>query len=271
MPHAVATGRPLFPYGDLYLDGRSNWFARLFHTDLESAAGADSRKPASVFKVHAQPFSSGPWLEKLDADGLEKRVRAETKAVETDVFFHLPGVDTDAVLSLLCSGFLEGVGDNEYVHDVFLPPIDGPLDGLDEPPHLSRGQFLSRIRWKGGFLADSTDAYYVNEVGGHGEAYTVVFEVWKNCGDESSAVIEVGSGQYSVVAFEAGAMVRLHTYYRGQGFPLLFEDVVTSKTRAFYEKLGSAFLEQLKSWQRDVALEAWLEPIRRDRSEPREP
>ncbi|MEM7230704.1 MAG: hypothetical protein AAF517_00930 [Planctomycetota bacterium] len=273
--HLAVTGRPLVVFGDLYLDGRSNWFSERFVTDRKALPPSLSGVTASLVPgapataadlcevlFHFEPFSGGKWTETLSPQQVERRTVDENPTVECHVSFAVPGVTPEhAIRFLAFSGFIEQIGaKGEYGHDVYFDfPEDPKLPNMKTQPKLGPRQYLTHETWKGGFGASPTDVYYVNEVGSTGETDWLVYEAWTNGGGDDCVAVRVAAGQYVARTQGETTVVHFHNFYRGQGFMALMKSIVVSRTKSYYERYSKSVRKLASNWKPDPATTVWLE------------
>ena len=267
--HLQVTGTPLFFFGNLYLDGRSNWLARQFLLERQQfSTFAVPEGLTFVSKIHREPFTYGSWLDLLGEDLASLRSLTEKEAIESRVSFVVEDVDPQRMVRFLaCSDFVERIGgDASRQRERFYAPFTTPPEGLDVLPKLSSHQFLTHDKWSGSLLARPTDVYFVNEVKKFRDIYSLVYEVWKDCGSQKHAPVRMSSGQYVVGKAPEGSLVHLQCYFRGQDIPPGFDGLVYLKTRQYFEELRQVVIEQAPGWQPDAPAREWIDGMRWDGS-----
>jgi hypothetical protein len=257
---ASATG-PLFRLGNPYVDARSAWFRARFDADLERAlAEGPAGAPRAAAKVHRSPFTSGPALASLGPDLDAYRAEVESQTVESSFSFQVEGVDAVRVLLYLVFGnvhaSMEGIGTVERQNH--LPPIEGPLPGLDPPPVLTPSQFLCHERRRPAEpLARPTSLYYACQVERSRGALVLRYETLRNTGDESHVPLHIDSGQY-VIEEESGAVsVTFLCFYSGQRIPPFLEGIAEGITRDSYIKFAEAVRRLAPAWTVPEEAAAW--------------
>lgn len=263
---SILTGQPLFVFGNLYLDGRGIWLRERFQGDrrgLISRSIPDA--PVISPKVHRKPFTEGSWVGQLDDELARQRQETETHTVETEVICFLPAVKPRHLLFAVSAAGLqmEIEKDDTFQRQTFFPPLTSPPADLDELPSLGTHQFLTREKCRQP-LAMPTDIYLLNEVGRDDEVYYLVYEAWRNVGDDSHANVRLSSGQLALTQRDGGTLVHLHNYYSGQKIPPLMERLVEGMTTTFYEKLVRSLKTAAPTWKPSQPEQAWISRLSDD-------
>ena len=262
------TGPPIFSFGSLYLEGRSNWCLQQFQAD-RTAVGSVSAGEEPVVKttVLREPFTEGKWVTELSDDESRLREETESQAVTVEATFGVNGIGAvDLLVFILCSQYrLDLPVDEASKFDCLFPGEPIPDDCLDAIPELVSNRTMTREHWPGGFQKKASDIWFLNEVGRDGDAYFYVYEAWKNCPNEGNYVnIKMSTGQYAISERDGGCVVRVRTFYSGQGVPRLpfVGSIVSSRTTKFYEGVADTLEEQAPSWEPHERAERWKAGLR---------
>jgi predicted transcriptional regulator len=256
----ASTGEPLFPFADLYLDGRSSWMRERFALDRRRIAELEPPEAAVMTcRVHRQPFTGGPWVDELDEDLARQRQEIEEQAVEAEVTFFVEGVEPERLAAFIAfSGFQAHIaGEGQIENEYYLPPLERLPPGLEKEPPFAPGRYLGHQRWRRP-LAWPTALYYLNRLAALDGGWSLIYEAWKNSGDKSHVPIRLAAGQYFLSPRGKGSLVHLHSFYSGQKIPLFSEGLVERLTTGFYDKLAKVIRERSRSWEPPEALRDWL-------------
>jgi hypothetical protein len=245
-----AGGGPLFRFGNAYLDGRSVWLAARFREAREAARTAPVPPDTAIeCIVHRKPFTQGSWVETLPEDLARQRTEVEGQAVETHVTFLVPGGAARAVLRYMVGSNLLGRLPDEgtVVRTLAFPPLEKPPEWLRSVPELGSNEWVSRDQWSR-TLAFPTDVAHLHSVFMDGDAAAEVMEAWENVPGDGKAAVRLGSTQYVVAPRPGGALVRITSYYSGQGIPPLMDGFVTRMTTTFFKKLAALVQKEAMTW-----------------------
>lgn len=263
LPGRIASlaGDPLFPFGNLYLDGRSHWTGLRFAEDRAGLTNRAARAvPEIEPRVWREPFTSGPWVEHLDAPLAEMRRATESKAVETRLVVLVPEASPEHLVGFLACGAVASRvdGEGDLVQDYWFPPDDDLPAVLARRPELGPREWLSRQRWARP-MARPTDVFYLNRLDRSGDVLHYTYEAWENGQGEDLAVVGCAAGQWAVAARGDGAIACLRSYYSGQSIPPLMDALVERMTSSFYENLVDVVQEEVVDWTPDERIAGWLE------------
>lgn len=271
MAHLDVTGQPLFVFGDLYLDGRSSWL-RDYFTDLRKSGGAEKVEPDSFSysgQVYDGPFTSGDWVQQLEAEVQDHRATAEAQTLESQVAFVVPGVTALDVLTYFAySRFKERLGETgEYTIGVFVGEERPDLECVDSWPTLTTNQVIVREYWRGGGLAKAFDVIYLMEARRDEKGIYLVYEMWADCGAEGHADVHFAAGQFTFTTVDdssggQGVLVHLTSFFRGQAIPSLMKSFAIAHTKSFYEGYASFVSKELPSWEPSSEARAWRDALR---------
>ena len=243
---------PLFRLGNPYVDARSAWFRARFDAELERGLAEGPAGPVrAAARVHRSTFTEGPAFTSLGADLAAYRAEVERETVESSFSFDVEGAGALHVLLYLVFGevhkSIEGIGVVERRNH--LPPLSGPLPGLDVPPALLPSQYLCHERRQPAeTLARPTSLYYVGQVERSRGALVIRYEALRNTGDETHAPIHIDSGQYVIAEKDGGTSVRFLCFYSGQKIPPFLEGLAEGLTRDSYRKFAVAVRRLAPAW-----------------------
>ncbi len=254
------TGEPLFPFGNLYLDGRSAWLRRQFATDRETLLGLTDSPPEFECTpvVFRDPFTEGAWVAELVAEDIELREAVEGQTVDTAAAFVIEGIEPlELLLFIACSDYRGLLDDGKVDVEWIFPGETPPDECLSPAPDLAPQQMLTHERWKRP-LASPTDVWFVNDLRPDGDCQYMVYEAWRNCGDDSHASVRLNSGQYAVVPCAQGTAIRIHNYYSGQAIPPLMGGIVVSMTKSYYRRVEKTLQEHAPTWEPSDRARQWF-------------
>jgi hypothetical protein len=257
------TGPPIFSFGSLYLEGRSSWCLQQFQADRADVGSVTLGDKLDVTTtIIREPFTDGKWLAELSDDEMRLREETESQAVTVEATFRVKGVGAvELLVFILCSQYqLDLPVDEASKFDCLFPGEANADDCLDVIPEFGSNRTMTREHWPGGFQKKASDVWFLNEVGRDGDTYFYVYEAWKNCPHDGNYVnIKMSTGQYAISERDGECIVRVRTYYSGQGVPNLpfVGSIVSSRTTKFYAGVADTIEEQAPSWQPYERAKRW--------------
>ena len=251
--------RPLFRFGHAYLDGRSHWLREKFLAGRRAFFGAADVEPGSVqlgseyfeceVVVHREPFTEGDWMAALGEDSVELRELTEKQTVEARVEFRVDGVEPRRLLAYIAaSDYRSRLDDGRVLVEWTWPGDEAPVGCVEPLPPLNERRFLTHETWSRA-LAKPTDVWFINELFVEEEGPSLVYEAWRNCGDEGHATVRLASGNYRARAVEGGSILSIHTFYSGQAIPPMMQAIVRRMTTSYFRTVAKTFRKNAPDWQ----------------------
>ncbi len=253
---------PLIQTDDLYLMARGRWLGEYLNGLFETYRDPDAHlNPNPKVIIHHQPFTSGPWVAKLNRQQAERRRRMESQTLESHLLVELAEVPCERLLQFLVfSGYqsqIEGIG--EFERKLYFPPLASVPPELDAGLTVASHQFICHERTRRPeILAQPTGVYYLFDAHRFGDTYLLRFDLLGNTSGENYATVRMSAGHYLVTPCDVGTRLYFVAFYSGQTAPALFDGFVKNLTADFLLKLGEKVRSLAPGWAVPREAREWV-------------